>query len=786
MSFFINLKRKINFLIIFLILLNINNLCASKEILFCKDIGYKDSKLLNPKNFQKIGLELEILNNRKWFKSLLNNLIQINENNGIVKKRPKVDALININFDKKLTCKLKVKIRAHGDYYDHYVEVYKDGTGNLKKPYILPSLRVEINETHLFGITEFILFKPVTRYHDNEIFVSTFFEALGLKSPRSMNVQLDYNKKKYNFILQEVINKEFLENNSLVEGAIYSGDERFFQNEFLLNIENRKFIILHKLDNGKWIKEDKEKFFISDYGLKLLNLVNFLHTIDKQKSQKLDYYTSTKNTVFEKYFDQFPLFDSLSYALDADNPLNMDDRRFYFDVHNNKFIPIYYDGMSKILDDNYIPLKEKVDKNNIRFFKSAVNGSYNLKTKVENINLLDLKKTLSKRGVSIGKTKLEQVLNNIKDNINIISKAEDKNILVSSYNEIDDIKLVNAISDLDYKKIFSYVLEYKDGNYLVCDLTISNCNELKLNINEKVRLLNQKLEMKSETTIDLKNFSNLIYLGNYERYKKFNSTNLKWDFDKFSYSEHKLENESVLKLYGNFIYDIDYKSKKIYLERIEKNSHAFFSGGTLSKWIINFEDKVKINNKNNDNTDIFTGCLTFIDIEGSELAITANNAKCEDAINFIRFSGNIKNLKVNNSSSDAIDFDFSKSTVDRISINNALNDCLDLSYGHYKIDNLKVTNCGDKGISIGENSKLYSNFSYINNVNVGVASKDYSEAFFYKLNINKTDLCLAAYNKKHEFSGGYIEINELNCNNFKTKKIIDDNSIILINNLDTN
>ena len=248
---------------------------------------------------------------------------------------------------------------------------------------------------------------------------------------------------------------------------------------------------------------------------------------------------------------------------------------------------------------------------------------------------------------------MEKVLNNIKDNINIISKAENKNILVSSYNEIDDIDLINAISDLDYKKIFSYVLEYKDGNYLVCNLTISNCNELKLNTNEKVKLLNQKLEMESETTEDLKNFSNLIYLGNYERYKKFNSTNLKWGFDKFSYSEHKLENESVLKLYGNFIYDIDYKNKKIYLERIEKNSHAFFSGGTLSKWIINFEDKVKINNKNNVNTDIFTGCLTFIDIEGSELAITANNAKCEDAINFIRFSGNIKNLKVNNSSSDA-------------------------------------------------------------------------------------------------------------------------------------
>ena len=45
-------------------------------------------------------------------------------------------------------------------------------------------------------------------------------------------------------------------------------------------------------------------------------------------------------------------------------------------------------------------------------------------------------------------------------------------------------------------------------------------------------------------------------------------------------------------------------------------------------------------------TQIFLWMFNFIDIEGSELAITANNAKCEDAINFIRFSGNIKKLKV--------------------------------------------------------------------------------------------------------------------------------------------
>ena len=37
-------------------------------------------------------------------------------------------------------------------------------------------------------------------------------------------------------------------------------------------------------------------------------------------------------------------------------------------------------------------------------------------------------------------------------------------------------------------------------------------------------------------------------------------------------------------------------------------------------------------------------------------------------------------------------------------------------------------------------------------------------------------------NKKQEFSGGYIKINEFKCNNFIKENIIDDQSKILLQN----
>ena len=116
-----------------------------------------------------------------------------------------------------------------------------------------------------------------------------------------------------------------------------------------------------------------------------------------------------------------------------------------------------------------------------------------------------------------------------------------------------------------------------------------------------------------------------------------------------------------------------------------------------------------------------------------------------------------------NSISDAVDMDFSNLNIKKILIDNSFNDCLDLSYGNYNINNLIVNKCGDKGLSVGEKSKLKVDNFFSKNTMMAVASKDSSIVNLDSTQIQNTKICFAAYRKKQEFSGGKIYINSSNC-----------------------
>ena len=49
------------------------------------------------------------------------------------------------------------------------------------------------------------------------------------------------------------------------------------------------------------------------------------------------------------------------------------------------------------------------------------------------------------------------------------------------------------------------------------------------------------------------------------------------------------------------------------------------------------------------------------------------------------------------------------------------------------------------------------------------------------MSVNNSDICLSAYNKKQEFSGGYLKIESANCQNFNKKLFYENFSQIEIN-----
>ena len=177
----------------------------------------------------------------------------------------------------------------------------------------------------------------------------------------------------------------------------------------------------------------------------------------------------------------------------------------------------------------------------------------------------------------------------------------------------------------------------------------------------------------------------------------------------------------------------------------------------------------------------YTGCLSFFDIKVVNISIEAFNSDCEDAVNFVRSSGSIRALLIRNSLYDGLDADFSSLKFELIDVKTAKNDCIDFSFGDYFLNQVIIESCGDKGVSIGETSKVKIENLSVSNSKIGLASKDFAEVMINKGFINTTKNCVEAYNKKQEFSGGFILANKLHCIDSHRNLSVDDKSLLKVN-----
>ena len=227
---------------------------------------------------------------------------------------------------------------------------------------------------------------------------------------------------------------------------------------------------------------------------------------------------------------------------------------------------------------------------------------------------------------------------------------------------------------------------------------------------------------------------------------------------------------------------IDDQTKKIYLNQLQNDGKILFIGGKLDKWNIYFNGKInneiKDVNNNYDYLNNLTGCLNFYEIKFNEANIFSKNSTCEDSTNIVRSSGTINSILINNSISDGLDIDFSNLLINNISVSSAYNDCVDFSSGNYNLGILNLQKCGDKALSVGEKSLVKINEIKVDHANIGLASKDSSEVFLKKANLENLEVCLSAYNKKQEYNGGFIYVDKMECKNFYKKAYADINSKI--------
>ena len=187
-------------------------------------------------------------------------------------------------------------------------------------------------------------------------------------------------------------------------------------------------------------------------------------------------------------------------------------------------------------------------------------------------------------------------------------------------------------------------------------------------------------------------------------------------------------------------------------------------------------------NSFNKNGMTYTGAITFFrsDVNISSVSFEENNS--EDAINVIRSGVNIKDSIFKNIFSDAIDLDFSKGEINNILLENIGNDGIDVSGTEVDIKNIRMRNVSDKGISAGENSNANIENIEISESYIGIASKDNSIITGNNIQINNANYGIASYQKKPEYSGASIILENLVLYPELNKFLVEKNSTIKINN----
>ena len=739
-------------------------------ISFVTNVNSQTNDDFNKKFLSKSYYDLIIPDNIKidiLGKNYINYLKQIknvgqkkNLNSNIVNFEKKKWVKARIITDKYNNTSLPIRLILHGDFNDH-----------ISLPY--SSLRVKMKKNYFHQLKDFILFKPKTRRYEGEIFGTLFLNKIGILAPYTKYILLTINENPpENYIFQEKISKYFIERNGLREEPILEYDEKNKWNKYLLNFEDTPKVNFYKLEN-------------SDYLSNRDNINKVLHA------------TTIKQLNFNNNFAN-NLFETSMLLMGGCHGLAEHNRKYYYDSLNNTFLPIYYDGMLFYDQNNdlckTIRKESKLEISNdviIYLKKKIIDPTFKNELKKEFLESTTIKEPEKFNFYWEYITSYLEKLENLVSMDERITEILNKEIFLSE--KIKSLKL-------PYPTIFFYN-DIEQNKFKLC----YDWQEL----NEKIFLINGKKKFfkKDYQGCHIINEKKLInLLENKISYK----TNLSDELEIFPIMVGNVIKDKIS------INNSDIKIKEIYINtnkklnifNLENNSILFLNIAeqiTLDKLIINSSPNnnssvilksrntviknLEFNQNNNSKSLLnksaqyknITGCLNILDSKLVIDQIIINGSNCEDGLNIVRSDVLIEKIDVFNTISDGVDFDYSKIEVKTSNFLNIKGDCIDLSFGEYEFKNAIVNKCGDKGVSVGENSKAYFDNLIVNNSNIGLASKDNSKAYIINATINNVEYCLSAYNKKNEFYAGYINYTNVNCKNYNVLFDVDQKSIIYKN-----
>jgi len=724
---------------------------------FCNfSTGEYSEELQNPKSIKDITVQIH--NIKKWSENSLKIIVTRPAKTINPKYRDNFKAKILINYDFGY-CNFKGEVRQHGDYLDH-IKLNAEGK-------VLASLDVKLKDGNILNAVHFKLLLPETRNSEQEVLGSLLLRELGYISPETFIVNADINGAKGNFLFQEKPKKELLERNLRKEGPLFEGDEKL-----LWSYKDRKFfelesVSLARLENANWAKKGIVSAQISMKAFTKLQSA-YLEYANRQSKDDATIFIRPNYTINpqDKKFENYAF---ILLAMNGSHALRPHNRKFYFNTFTQLFEPIYYDGN----------LSMKADEINIKYYSEDMD----IELILNSVKINDIKSQLIE-------------IQNLNEDMEFIKKVENRvNFSLKEVQNLVNESLKNTVKNI--KKL----IKIKNNSNIDINLYLSKSDQ-KSNILEFLKRA-KEFELRSdfvELTGTRKNPQISYIKGSTPASIKINDPSISSKLiskNKFNKTRTVVLKSSIaqqipqiknLKLKEGLLQysikssvKIDFEKKEIVFLQNDPSNWLLIKNVNLDEWIIKMVGKLANSEKKLEqrfNYFGLTGCLNFYKVKFSNVKISATNGMCEDTLNIVSSGGNIKNIKIVNSYADGVDSDFSEINFKNIEISKSGNDCFDVSSGNYTFKNIKLDNCKDKGLSIGEMSKVLVDNFLIMDSNIAVTSKDSSITEIKKLEAYNVNTCVESYNKKQEFNGAAARISEMLC----TGEIKSDkNSIVELN-----
>lgn len=707
------------------------------------------AELQNPRSVQ--GISIEISNSKKWAINGLK-LLMDNKKNIDPKRKKKFKATVQVTYPFGI-CLYQAKVRQSGDWRDHL----DYSNGNLYQ-----SLDVDLKDGNIANAVKFKLFLPKTRLGNNEILATLLLRKLDFIAPKTFMVEVKVNDVSGSYLFQERDAKELLEGMKRREGPIFEGDERLiwsfkdFKNFTLESVSGVSLV------NGKWAQRGYSSSKMALNAFTDLQRHYVVRALEPGNSHYINPNEQHQGSV------AFANYHAITIALGGLHALRTHNRKFYWNALANEFEPIYYDG-------------------NISF--SALSG-----LKIFDLNPFETER-FRKNIQSSNIEELRKKLNDIKLNDFILEFAALANLPVESASSFVIPKLNQVIKNLDFLSDFAtknQIIQVQEVNYKTAQnkfISRTKNHGLQQEFIEPDRKINPtgfsfdcvKKSACAKFNINAQQLSKLMTDQIYDDRRYIIMPSVEEKNIPPSYSDTEVGHIKVRHSKGAQV-DYDAENKKLSLYQSLPDDWFLIKEAKMIDLTISLvglrprREDVGVEQRFNELG--LTGCLTFYKVTFEQANIESINGACEDSLNIVSSRGNISSISITNGLSDAVDMDFSEISVIQLIINQAGNDCLDVSGGLYSINSAKLTNCTDKGVSVGEASDMRIGNILIDHAAIGASSKDSSELLIDHYSASNVERCLEAFQKKMEFAGGRISIENHNCDNAKIE--MDKSSLILL------